>query len=83
MSSIFIGSPDTGYQFIYLLYLTCLQLWEKMADESRFGPELTEEELLILEFLTKPLFYSGLLDTKCYNQRGAYLSLHIQRALVE
>ena len=42
-----------------------------MADESRFGPELTEEEidasveeLLILEFLIKQLFYSGLLDVK-------------------
>ena len=60
-----------------------------MADKSRFGPELAEaeidalvdnttpgntKELLILEFLIKQLFYSGLLD---------YLSLHIQRALVE
>ena len=51
-----------------------------MADKSRFGPELTEpeidalvdnttpgntkEELLILEFLIKQLFYSGLLDIK-------------------
>ena len=47
-----------------------------MADQSRFGPELTEaeiaalvdnitpgnikEELLILEFLIKQLLYSGL-----------------------
>ena len=42
-----------------------------MADKSRFGPELTNseidalvEELLILEFLTKQLSYSGLLDIK-------------------
>ena len=40
-----------------------------MADKSRFGPELTEaeiniEELLILEFLMKQLFYSGFLDIK-------------------
>ena len=49
-----------------------------MAGQSRFGPELTEEEidalvdnvtpgnikeeLLILEFLIKQLLYSGLLD---------------------
>ena len=43
-----------------------------MADKSRFGPELSEaeidalvEELLILEFVMKQLFYSGLLDIKC------------------
>ena len=51
-----------------------------MADKSHFGSELTEteidaqvdnptpgntkEELLILEFLIKQLFYSGLLDIK-------------------
>ena len=43
-----------------------------MADKSRFGLELTEaeinalvdtEELLILEFLIKQLFYSGLIIT--------------------
>ena len=55
-----------------------------MADKSRFGPELTEAEidaleLLILEFLIKHLFYSGLLGMKWFG----YLSLHIQRALVE
>ena len=44
-----------------------------MADKSRFGPELSEaeidalvEELLILEFVMKQLFYSGLLDIKCF-----------------
>ena len=43
----------------------------KTADKNRFGPELTEEEidalveeLLILEFFLKHLFYSGLLDKK-------------------
>ena len=44
-----------------------------MADNRRFGPELTEaeihalvdmEEFLILEFLMKQLFYSGLLDIR-------------------
>ena len=42
-----------------------------MAYKSRFGRELTEaeidasvEELLILEFKIKQLFYSGLLDIK-------------------
>ena len=42
-----------------------------MADKNRFGPELSEaeidalvEELLILEFVIKQLFYSGLLDVK-------------------
>ena len=40
-----------------------------MAVKSRFGPELTEaeismEELLILEFLIKQLFYSGLAEYK-------------------
>ena len=51
-----------------------------MADKSRFGPELTKakvdalvdnttpgntkEKSLIPEFLTKKLFYSGLLDIK-------------------
>ena len=42
-----------------------------MADKSHFGPELTEaeidasvEEFLILEFLIKQLFCSGLLDMK-------------------
>ena len=40
-----------------------------MADKSCFGPELTEveinmEELLILEFLIKQLFYSDCLDIK-------------------
>ena len=42
-----------------------------MADISRFAPELTEaeidasgEELLILKFLKRQLFYSGLLDVK-------------------
>ena len=42
-----------------------------MADKSCFGLELTEavinasvEELLILKFLIKQLFYSGLLDIK-------------------
>ena len=51
-----------------------------MANKSSFGPELTEaeidalinnttpgntkEELLILEFLIKQLFYLGLLDIK-------------------
>ena len=51
-----------------------------MADKSRLGPELTEaeinalvdnstpvktkEELLILEFLIKQLFYSGWLEIK-------------------
>ena len=44
---------------------------EEMADKSHFGPELTEaeidasvEEFLILEFLIKQLFCSGLLDMK-------------------
>ena len=57
-----------------------LQLGEKMANKSSFGPELTEaeidalinnttpgntkEELLILEFLIKQLFYLGSLDIK-------------------
>ena len=46
-----------------------------MADKSRFGPELTEaeinmEELLILEFLIKQFFYSGLLDI----YRGYYMA---------
>ena len=44
-----------------------------MANKSCFVPELTKavidalvarEELLILEFLIKQLFYSGLLDIK-------------------
>ena len=44
-----------------------------MADNRRFGPELTDteihvlvdmEEFLILEFLMKQLFYSGLLDIR-------------------
>ena len=42
-----------------------------MADKSRLGQELSEaeidvsvEELLMLEFLIKQLFYSGLLDIK-------------------
>ena len=52
ISSIFIASSDTGYQFIYLLYLiwsrntsalnraeNIFQLWEKMAHKSRFGPQ--------------------------------------------
>ena len=46
---------------------------KKMANKSCFVPELTKavidalvdtEELLILEFLIKQLFYSGLLDIK-------------------
>ena len=57
-----------------------LLLREKMANKSRFGPELTEaeiyalvdnttpgntkEQFLILEFLIKHLFYSSLLDIK-------------------
>ena len=47
-----------------------------MADKSRFGPELTEaeidasvEEFLILEFLMKRLFYSGLLDIKMIHEK--------------
>ena len=70
-----------------------------MADKSRFGLELTKAEIdaflvdnttpgNIMEFLTKQLFYLGLLDIKYYNQLGdtrlvGYLSLHIQCALVE
>ena len=56
-----------------------------MADKSRCGPELTEaeihalvdnstpkntkEELLILEFLIKQLFYSGIQPTRRYAPR--------------
>ena len=43
------------------------------SGKSRFGAELTEaeidvlvEELLILEFLLKQLFYPGLLEIKLY-----------------
>ena len=46
------------------------------------------EELMILEFLRQQLFQSGFLDINDFNQFGAtryvvYLSLHIQRTLVE
>ena len=88
ISSIFIGSPDTGYQLIYLLYLK----WSRNASaikraENHFCHFCSSEkkwltkqfwaginrgrngwfsrqymkELLILEFLVKHLFYSGLL----------------------
>ena len=82
---------------------TFLQLTEKLADKSRFGPELTEaeidasadnttsrktkEELLILEFLMKHSTWACWISND-YNQLGAmhligYLSLHIQRALID
>ena len=51
-----------------------------MSDINRFWPELTEaqinmEELLILEFLIKQLFYSGLVDIKwfCYTSQLKYV----------
>ena len=60
---------------------------KELADKCRFGPELTEaeinmEDLLILEILTKQSFCSSLLDIGATRLVG-YLSLHIQRALVE
>ena len=53
-----MARPDTGYQFIYLLYLSMVKEsvsnkvnWKhfcssekKKADKTRFGPELTEVE---------------------------------------
>ena len=62
ISSIFIGSSDIGYQFIYLLYL----IWSrnvsaikgaesiffaalrKHGRQNRFGPELTDAEIDVL-----------------------------------
>ena len=85
ISSIFIGSPDTGYQLIYLLYLkwsrnasavkraeNIFAALRKNGRQKQFWAGINRgrngwfsrqymEELLILEFLLKHLFYSGLL----------------------
>ena len=117
ISSIFIGSPDTGYQFIYLLYLIlghvgvqsssekvfwefdsiimrnlsdilplfCAPTWlsHHVSENQEYGQgtcrssdvkrptkaildriKINMEELLMLQFLIKRLFYSDLLDIK-------------------
>lgn len=92
ISDIFIGSWDTGYQFIYPLY----QTWPGNASVIRRTENIFTD--MRKNDLVKPFwsrvkstwewFYSDFLDINDYNQLGStclvgYLSLHIQRVLVE
>ena len=55
-----------------------------MADKSRFGPELTEGEIVDTGVFIKTIILLGLAVYKMIITNSArYLSLHIQPALVE
>ena len=96
ISSIFIGSPDTGYQFIYLLYL----IWSRNAEAKKRAENIFAA--LRKNGRQKPFWigidrarnqHGRVLDPGVFNKTIILLglarykmimtSLHIQRALVE